>query len=138
LATEKQIAANRANAKRSTGPKTAAGKQKSSRNAFRHGLSRPGQPDTFAVEKIITVIGALTGAPATEVQQNAAQELACAQLELGRIQAIRAEQWEKTADPGEDLHFNDKDLKRLASLDRYDREALAKRRKAAKNLRVEW
>ena len=39
LATEKQIAANRANAKRSTGPRTAAGKLKSSRNAYRHGLS---------------------------------------------------------------------------------------------------
>jgi len=41
MATEKQIAANRANAKRSTGPKTAAGKLKSSRNAYRHGLSGP-------------------------------------------------------------------------------------------------
>ena len=41
MASEKQIAANRANAKRSTGPKTAAGKLRSSRNAFRHGLSGP-------------------------------------------------------------------------------------------------
>jgi hypothetical protein len=39
MATEKQIAANRANAKRSTGPKTAAGRARSSRNAYRHGLS---------------------------------------------------------------------------------------------------
>ena len=30
---------NRANAKRSTGPKTLAGKMVSSRNAYRHGLS---------------------------------------------------------------------------------------------------
>ena len=35
MASEKQIAANRANAKKSTGPRTGAGKQKSSRNAFR-------------------------------------------------------------------------------------------------------
>jgi hypothetical protein len=62
LASEKQIAANRANAKRCTGPKTAAGKQNSSRNAFKHGLSRPRQPESFAVEKIITIVGALTGA----------------------------------------------------------------------------
>src|SRR5437879_3777721 len=39
MATEKQIAANRANALRSTGPKTAAGKKRSSQNAPRHGLS---------------------------------------------------------------------------------------------------
>ena len=34
----KQITANRANAKRSSGPKTAAGKARSARNAQRHGL----------------------------------------------------------------------------------------------------
>jgi len=36
-ASEKQIAANRKNAKRSTGPKTESGKQKASRNATTHG-----------------------------------------------------------------------------------------------------
>ena len=39
MASEKQIAANRANAQKSTGPKTAAGRSKAGRNAFRHGLS---------------------------------------------------------------------------------------------------
>jgi hypothetical protein len=38
MATEKQIQANRANAKRSTGPTTEKGKQASSQNALRHGL----------------------------------------------------------------------------------------------------
>src|SRR6266851_10413593 len=35
MATEKQLAANRANAQKSAAPKTAAGRLKSSRNAFR-------------------------------------------------------------------------------------------------------
>ncbi|HXQ53324.1 MAG TPA: hypothetical protein VN802_19690 [Stellaceae bacterium] len=39
MASEAQIAANRANSSKSTGPKTAAGKAASSRNAFRHGLA---------------------------------------------------------------------------------------------------
>jgi hypothetical protein len=39
MASEKQIAANRANAQKSTGPKTAAGRSKAGRNAFWHGLS---------------------------------------------------------------------------------------------------
>ena len=38
MATTKQVAANRRNAKRSTGPKTAAGKAVSKLNAVRHGL----------------------------------------------------------------------------------------------------
>ena len=39
MATQKQIAANRANAKRSTGPRTQQGKLRSSMNARKHGLS---------------------------------------------------------------------------------------------------
>jgi len=39
MATERQIAANRRNAQKSTGPKTQAGKTWSSGNAFRHGLT---------------------------------------------------------------------------------------------------
>ena len=38
MVSERQIAANRINAKRSTGPKTELGKRRSSRNALRHGL----------------------------------------------------------------------------------------------------
>ena len=38
MATEKQIAANRQNAQKSTGPKTERGKRRSRRNAIRHGL----------------------------------------------------------------------------------------------------
>jgi hypothetical protein len=39
MATDKQIAANRQNAKNSTGPKTEHGKRRSRRNAIRHGLT---------------------------------------------------------------------------------------------------
>jgi hypothetical protein len=38
MATEAQINGNRRNAKRSTGPRTPMGKERSSRNALRHGL----------------------------------------------------------------------------------------------------
>ncbi len=39
MATAAQIAANQANAQKSTGPKTPPGKAASSRNATKHGLS---------------------------------------------------------------------------------------------------
>jgi len=38
MATRKQIAANQSNAQKSTGPKTAAGKESTKRNAFKHGV----------------------------------------------------------------------------------------------------
>jgi hypothetical protein len=39
MATDRQIAANRRNAGRSTGPRSLAGKNRASRNSYRHGLS---------------------------------------------------------------------------------------------------
>lgn len=39
MASEKQLQANRANAKKSTGPKTEIGKSRSRRNAWKHGLT---------------------------------------------------------------------------------------------------
>ena len=86
MASEKQIAADRANAKKSTGPRTSAGRAKSSRNAYRHGLSVPMQPDPQAVE---TLAQAIAGEAAGEVQLRAARALAEAQLELKIIRATR-------------------------------------------------
>jgi hypothetical protein len=41
MASARQIAANRRNAQKSTGPKSESGKKRSSKNAYRHGLSVP-------------------------------------------------------------------------------------------------
>jgi hypothetical protein len=133
LATEKQIAANRANAKRSTGPKTAAGKLRSSRNSFRHGLSAPAIWDPAASAKMDLIAGDLASSKAARDPRTSAAEFAEAQMEVLRIRAIRNEQWASISQQ-EDEEFNPKDLKRLAALDRYERYALTKRRKASKKL----
>ena len=41
MATKLQVAANRSNARRSTGPKTREGRRRSSQNGVRHGLNQP-------------------------------------------------------------------------------------------------
>jgi hypothetical protein len=128
MASERQIAANRANAKRSTGPKTLAGKIKSRRNALRHGLSLPLPFDTMASAFADAIVRALTHNWASDEQLTAATEVVQAQLELQRIRAVRAELVARVAS-GEL-----EELQRLAALDRYERLASRKRRRASRNL----
>jgi hypothetical protein len=94
LATEKQIAANRANAKRSTGPKTAAGKPKSSRNAYRHGLSSPLPPDVPTSAKVNSIARELAGEQAAEDRLTVAADFARAQIELLRIRRSAPSNWQ--------------------------------------------
>ena len=132
LATERQIAANRANAQHSTGPRTAAGKLKSSRNAFRHGLSGSMPLDLHSAAEINLVAHVLAGEHATEDRVASATHFASAQAELLRIREIRTDQFAKVdLNSGSNLI---KELQHLAALDRYERYALTKRRSASKKL----
>lgn len=127
MASEKQIAANRANAKRSTGPKTAAGKRSSSGNALRHGLSKPLPADPLTIEGI----GAIACAVADgSTDSNEAIEFARSELDLRRIRQVRKGYLTQLA-PG---LSDTSGLQRLAALDRYERIALAKSRRARRLL----
>jgi hypothetical protein len=78
-------AINRRNAKKSTGPKTAAGKAQASRNAFRHGLAVPIDFLPELAKRRDQISTAMKAAGLGE----SATALACALLQLERIQAIR-------------------------------------------------
>jgi hypothetical protein len=136
MASEKQIMANRANAKKSTGPRTATGKLKSSRNAYRHGLSGPLLSDPATSAKVDWIAGKVAGDKASGDQQTAALDFARAQIELLRIRSIRSEQLAKIDLDGS-TGDNMGELKRLATLDRYERYALTKRRRSSRGLRSE-
>ena len=127
MATERQIAANRANAKRSTGPRTLAGKLKSSRNAYRHGLSLPRRLDTVKSAQTQVIVRALIHGDESEEKLRAAAEFAAAHLELLWIRSVRADAMAKI-----DLARTDiEELHRLAALDRYERYAHTRRRRSA-------
>jgi hypothetical protein len=133
LPTEKQIAANRANAKKSTGPKTAAGKLVSSRNSFRHGLSLPVISDQAISAATDPITHRFANGQPEGDRPTSAAEFFEAQSEIYRIRAIRNEQWGKIGlDEGDE--YDPKDLKRLAALDRYERYAVTKRRRASQKL----
>jgi hypothetical protein len=130
LASEKQIAANRANAKKSTGPKTAAGKLKSSQNAYFHGLTSPLQLDHASLAKVEVLVRTVTDEDESEAKLKSAAEFAKAQVQLERIRTTR-EKLMATFDPKQP---DVRTLQRLAALDRLERYAITERRRALRTI----
>jgi hypothetical protein len=92
MVSDKQLAANRRNAKRSTGPKTLAGKSTASRNALRHGLSTPSKlngPLPLRYEKLATALAA-GRAPKADMARLAAElRFHLNQIENSRLFQLR-------------------------------------------------
>ena len=130
MATEKQLRANCENAKKSTGPKTAGGRARSSRNALRHGLSLPLTLDTEMAAKAARIRQSLVSKQAEPTQVVAAIEFAQAQLDLLRIRAVRGQMMAELDFVSSDLTH----LRRLVALDRYEGKALARRCHASSKL----
>ena len=93
MASERQIAANRRNARRSSGPRSSAGKRRSSGNALRHGLSRivndRGGADIEALARL------LVGANEDEETLELARDAVWAHLDLLRIREVKRDLMER-------------------------------------------
>ena len=135
MLSDRQIAANRNNAKKSTGPRSKEGREVSRRNARRHGLAIDiGTDPAFHddIEKLARVLSLSSGR--LKVSEHA-REAAEAQLDLTRIRKIRARLFETlffadTASPDRLAELNDK----LAKLERYERRACSRRKRALRSL----
>jgi hypothetical protein len=131
MPSDRKITANRNNAKKSTGPRSKAGREASRRNARRHGLAIDiGSDPAFHedIEKLATVMSLASGRQ--KVSEHA-REAAQAVLDLTRIRKIRAWLFETlyfapTAAPDRLIDLNDK----LARLERYERRAFSRRKRA--------
>ncbi|WGR73896.1 MULTISPECIES: hypothetical protein [unclassified Bradyrhizobium] len=125
MTSKRQIEANRANAKKSSGPRTAAGKARASRNARRHGLSRWVENASRSNALAELIVAELDG-PNGEL---AAQHLAQAKLRLFDIQHARCRLLAALMEcPGP------QQLKDLAGLERYEKIARARQRRGLKHL----
>jgi hypothetical protein len=89
MASERQIEANRRNARLSTGPRSASGKKRSSKNALRHGLSRPlfGAEFMRELEALARqIVGERMG---EQLVMELARAAAEAELDLARIRQVK-------------------------------------------------
>jgi hypothetical protein len=140
---QRKIEANRRNALRSTGPRTDAGKARSRRNAFKHGLEIPlNRDDSFTerIERLTTELTVLFAKPHESARLAAERQLEVARVQETRVNIINGKlgQQAGTADGA----VSDEArvaaavaaaLPGLVPLDRYERRALSQLKKVLRS-----
>ena len=89
MTSDRKIKANRANARASTGPKTARGRARAARNALRHGLTLPVSSDPALSEEVEALAREIAGPDANARIQELARRVAEAQIDLHRVRYAR-------------------------------------------------
>jgi hypothetical protein len=84
-----KIKANRANARASTGPKTAQGRARTARNALRHGLSVSVSSDPVFSEEVDALAREIAGPDAKAEVLELARRVAEAEIDLRRVRYAR-------------------------------------------------
>src|SRR5262245_35918199 len=150
MSTEKQLAANRQNASRSSGPHSSSGKPRAAQNARRHGIRRYGMADPVFNARVKHLAEAIAGEGADEKTRRVAQELAAAEIEIGRIRQANVASIEmmlsfatlsRSSEPGgvrlETVADSDQDaeairraIPELRIFDRYEQSVRSRRNRA--------
>ena len=158
MTSAQKIRANRANARASTGPRTAEGRNRSARNARRHGLSLPVLTDPVLSQDVAELTREIAGSNPSRELHEPARRFAEAQIDLNRIRRARSDLLSSALTDSDDQSPSkskvnaDRKLARqlatkregpqkfasilslkarqLAALDRYERRALSRRKLA--------
>ena len=88
MASDRQIAANRRNARNSTGPRSTSGRKRASQNAFRHGLTKRISSAEFDRE-VETLARQIAGDTEDKLKIELARDAAEAELELARVRRVK-------------------------------------------------
>jgi len=112
VTTAPKIHANRANARASTGPKTAGGRARSARNALRHALSLPVCSNPEFSEQAETLAREIAGPDAKPEILDLARRVAEAQIDLRRVRYARHQLLSRALD---DPHYETRADKRKKS-----------------------
>ncbi len=89
MTSNRKITANRTNARKSRGPKTASGKARASHNAFRHGLAAVTRNHFAYADQIVRVAKAILGNATHPLLYEQALAFAECQVLLGRLHQER-------------------------------------------------
>jgi hypothetical protein len=146
MTSARKISANRANARASTGPKTANSRARSARNALRYGLSLPVHSDSALSEEVEALAREIAGPDAAAEIQELARRVAEAQIDLRRIRCARHRLlcnasndrgYESCANAKKNIALSQElalilsqQTKQLLAMDRYERGALLRRKRA--------
>ncbi len=88
MASERQLRANRLNAKKSTGPKSRAGKKRASQNAYLHGLRATIPPDSDWLIRLEALAREIVDSTSGQINIEQARAIAHAELEVYRVRSI--------------------------------------------------
>jgi hypothetical protein len=131
MPSDRKIGANRENAKKSTGPRSEEGRRTSRRNAFRHGLAIDVAFDPYFHRDIEAMAKAIVAACGRQSTVAFARQLAEAEVDLLRIRDVRTALF--------NAHYEKLDVQphdyteldgNLAKLERYERRAFSRRKRA--------
>src|SRR5262249_14907607 len=89
MASERQIAANRRNARSSTGPRSGAGKKRARRNAYRHGLSLSITSTVAFAKHLDKLVREIAGDSKDAIMLERARAIAQAELDLARVRRAK-------------------------------------------------
>jgi hypothetical protein len=96
VASERQIAANRRNARKSTGPRSSAGKRRASSNAYRHGLNLSVGASAPLAPQLEKLVRKIAGSTDDAITLERAREIAQAELDLARVRRAKVALIERT------------------------------------------
>ena len=101
MASERQIAANRRNARKSTGPRSGAGRKRASRNAYRHGLTLSITSTAAYAKQRDKLARKIAGNTGDAISLECALQIAQAELELARVRRAKVALIERASAFGE-------------------------------------
>jgi hypothetical protein len=101
MASERQIAANRRNARKSTGPRSGAGKKRASRNAHRHGLTLSITSAAAYAKQLDKLARQIAGDTEDPILLERARAIAQSELDLARVRRAKVALIERASAFGE-------------------------------------